>query len=189
MFGTVMGANQSYPIAWPPSSTGKPFAVSEEPRLYAQVPAHVREQDVLVTATPIHQWDISTGSLSSEVGRLFNWFYLQGVRVRQQGEVYGYLLRFPDIIEAVKQAVLIAKDRLQEAQLQLEVYRDPEGEDEHLVLYARFPVYDETVMERIRFARRQYRHLLRGKSGWLILTTDFHQPEAGGGCLSIGQNS
>ena len=78
---------------------------------------------------------------------------------------------------AVKQAVFIAQDHLREAQLQLEVYRDPEGEDEHLVLYARFPVYDETVMERIRSARRQYRHLLLGKSGWFILTTDFQQPK------------
>jgi hypothetical protein len=75
-----------------------------------------------------------------------------------------------------EQAVFAARNHLKEARLQLEVYRDPESEDEHLVLYARFPAYDETVMRKIGAARRQYRHLLRGKSGWFILTTDFQKP-------------
>jgi hypothetical protein len=158
------------------------FVALEKPRLYSQEPEYVSAEDIPVTITiPRPGWQILTASLfsetSSKIDRLFRQLRLQGVRVKQQGEVYEYLLRFPDMIGVVEQAVCIARDHLKGAQLQLEVYHDPESEDEHLVLYARFHVYDETVMERIRFVRRQYRHLLLGKSGWFILTTDFQQPK------------
>jgi len=91
-------------------------------------------------------------------------------------KVSGYLLRFPDMLEAVHQVVRIAREHLPEAQLELVVHRDPEIEDEHLVLYARFPQYDPAVMERIRAARRAYSPYIRGKSGWILLTTDFRRP-------------
>lgn len=100
----------------------------------------------------------------------------QGVLITHPEEIYDYILRFPDLIGVIDKVVLIARTYLQDAQLCLEVYHDPESNDEHLVLYARWRVYDEQTMDRIRFVRDQYRHLLAGKSGWLILTTDFRQP-------------
>ena len=91
-------------------------------------------------------------------------------------KVSDYLLRFPDMLETVNQVVRTVREHLPEAQLELVVYHDPEIEDEHLVLYARFPRYTPAVMERIRAARRAYSPYIRGKSGWILLTTDFRQP-------------
>jgi hypothetical protein len=158
--------------------SGESSVALEKPGLLAQAPVHVRAEDFpVLTTIPSLKWRIGTESISSKVDQLFIQLQLQGVQVGQQGDVYEYLLRFPDMIEVVEQAVFAARNHLKEARLQLEVYRDPESEDEYLVLYARFPTYDETVMEKIRAARRQYRHLLHGKSGWFILTTDFQQPK------------
>lgn len=100
----------------------------------------------------------------------------QGVLLTHPEEIYDYLLRFPDLIGVIYEVVLMACTYLQDAQLSLEVYRDPEIDDEHLVLYARWRVYDERTMDQIRSVRDRYRPLLAGKSGWLILTTDFQQP-------------
>jgi len=150
----------------------------EKPALRAQVSVHARAEDVLFTMPNLNPgWQIRTDSISSKINSLFSRLQVQGVRVEQQMVVYEYLLRFPDMIEVVEETVFIAREHLQGAQFRLEVYHDPESEDEHLVLYARFPAYDKTVMERIRSARRRYRHLLLGKSRWFILTTDFKKPE------------
>jgi hypothetical protein len=91
-------------------------------------------------------------------------------------EVLEYLLRFPDMLEAVNQVIRTVREHLPEAQLELVVYHDPEIEDEYLVLYARFSQYTSAVMERIRAARRAYSPYIRDKSGWILLTTDFRQP-------------
>ena len=92
--------------------------------------------------------------------------------------VSEYLLRFPDMRETVNQVVRVAREHLPEAQLELVVYTDPEIDDSYLVLYARFPEYTPDVMERIRAARRAYLPHTRGKSGWILLTTDFRRLSA-----------
>jgi hypothetical protein len=163
---------------WGVRSGESPVAL-EKPGMFSQALTSVRAEGLPILVTiPSPKRQIDTESVSSTIYQLFTQLQLQGVQVGQQSEVYEYLLQFPDMIEVVEQAVFIARNHLgKEAQLQLEVYHDPENEDEHLVLYARFLAYDETVMEKIRAARRRYRHLLHGKSGWFILTTDFQQPK------------
>ena len=93
-------------------------------------------------------------------------------------KVSEYLLRFPDMRETVNQVVRVVREHLSDAQLELGVYTDPEIDDSYLVLYARFPEYTPDVMERIRDARRAYLPYTRGKSGWILLTTDFRQLSA-----------
>ena len=92
--------------------------------------------------------------------------------------VSEYLLRFPDMRETVNQVVRVVREHLPEARLELVVYTDPEIDDSYLVLYARFPEYTPGVMERIRAARRAYFPYIRGKSGWILLTTDFRRLSA-----------
>ena len=108
------------------------------------------------------------------MGRILNPLELD-VEVDSE-KVSDYLLRFPDMLEAVNQVIRTVREHLPEAQLELVVYHDPEIEDEYLVLYARFSQYTSAVMERIRAARRAYSPYKRGKSGWILLTTDFRQP-------------
>ena len=115
-------------------------------------------------------------STGAKISDLFLQAQRVGVKVDRPDEAFAYLLRFPDMIEVVERAVLAARNHLNEAQLQLEVYRDPEAEDEHLVIYARFPEYNGTEIERIRAAKKEFLHMLHGRSGWLSLTTDFKWP-------------
>lgn len=96
-----------------------------------------------------------------------------GIRFNKIDEIREYLLQFPDIIEATVKIAELAVAYLPEAKFTLEVYQDPEIEDNHLVLYARFKGYERPVMERIRGIRRECRRHLIGKTGWLHLTTDF----------------
>lgn len=117
-----------------------------------------------------------TSSITEEVRDAVNKLR-QEVRIRKPEEVEDYLARFLDLLGVIGKIVHTAREQLPSVELSLEVYHDPEVEDEHLVLYARFRRYDKTTMERIRAVRKAYRHLLSNRSGWVILTTDFRPPE------------
>lgn len=104
-------------------------------------------------------------------------FRFLGVCIPNPAEVLKYLFRFAELTRVVYEVVRIAAQKLPDAQLILGVYHDPEMEDEYLILYARFHSYDETTMNRIRMVREKYRPLLKNKSGWIILTTDFQPLE------------
>ncbi len=63
-----------------------------------------------------------------------------------------------------------------DVELSLEVYRDPEIDDEYLTLYVRQSEYDLTIMDRIDEVREQLAALLNHVSGSLLITTDFCPP-------------
>jgi hypothetical protein len=87
-------------------------------------------------------------------------------------QIREYLLKFVDLAEVVSHAVEVARRRFPEARLVLDVYRDPEIDDEYLALYVRLSHYDDSVMEQIAAAEAEYLPMLAGKSGWIQLTTD-----------------
>ena len=118
-----------------------------------------------------------TSSLVAEINSLLNQLQESGVYLGRQDEIREYLLQFPDLIEVIPLAVNAALGHLPEAQLFLEVYCDPEIEDQYLILYARVQNYDESVIERIEAAEEEYIDLLISKEGWLQLSTDFRKPE------------
>ncbi|RMG51407.1 MAG: hypothetical protein D6723_10735 [Acidobacteria bacterium] len=120
---------------------------------------------------------LSATSLIEEINVLLEDLQKAEVRLGERERICEYLLQFPDLIEVIPQAVDAAQSHLPEARLFLEVYRDPEIEDQYLVLYARFQEYDESVVDRIEAAEREYLDLLTDKEGWLQLTTDFREPE------------
>ncbi len=101
----------------------------------------------------------------------------EGISIPDPDGVIQYLIQFKDMIDITYRIAHLAKQELKDAQLSLEVYKDPEIDYRHLVLYARFPRYDENTMERIEEVVEQYIDELAGKSGWLLLTTDFKPPQ------------
>jgi len=141
----------------------------------------------LVTLTE-HREIEETPSIVAEIVSLLDRLQQLGVRLGKQGEIRDYLLQFPELIEVIPLAVRATLNHLPKAQLFLKVYRDPEIEDQYLVLYVRVQRYDESVMERIEAAEREYIDLLIGKEGWLQLSTDFREPEFTRWPL-IGENS
>ena len=118
-----------------------------------------------------------TSSLVVEINSLLNQLQTLGIRLGTQDEIREYLLQFPDLIEVIPLAVNAALNHLPEAQLFVEVYRDPEIDDQYLILYARVQNYDESVIERIEAAEKEYIDILTSKGGWLQLSTDFRKPE------------
>ncbi len=97
----------------------------------------------------------------------------QGVRLPNRAEVAEHLKQCPDLITVLEPVIATAQSELPDAQLSLEVYHDPEIEDDHLVLYARFAHYSPDTMARIERARTQYRERLLQRGAYLLLTTDF----------------
>ena len=65
-----------------------------------------------------------------------------------------------------------------DAELSLELYKDPEIDDRYLTLYVRLHDYDRTVMDRIHAVSEQFNEQLEQTAGYLLLTTDFRLPRA-----------
>ncbi len=134
--------------------------------------------DTSIIALIEHQKVEQTSSLVAEIESLLSQLQELGVGLGAQEEIREYLLKFPDLIEVIPLAINAARVHLPEAQLFLEVYKDPEIEDQYLMLYVRVQNYDESVIERIEAAESDYIDLLIGKEGWLQMSTDFRQPES-----------
>lgn len=62
------------------------------------------------------------------------------------------------------------------AELALELYRDPEVDDQYLTLYVRQVEYATDIMDRIEAVLNQFMRRLEKCSGHLLITTDFRRP-------------
>ena len=99
------------------------------------------------------------------------------IMITNQAAVRDYLLCYSDMIDLLPILLRVTRERFEiPTQLSLEVYRDPETDDEYLTLYIRQENYDANIMEIIEDIRAEYYKHLTGKSGWLHLTTDFRPP-------------
>lgn len=99
------------------------------------------------------------------------------VAIPQPALVRDYLIRHLDMTGLLVPICDAARQRFgARAQLSLEVYRDPEIEDEYFTLYVRQKKYDEDMLRQIKEIRKYYAEILAGKTGWFLLTTDFQPP-------------
>ena len=105
---------------------------------------------------------------------LFALFENQKFDLIQSGEVVGYLQRYLGMYRPMIVAChLIFKEFKDEGTFSLEVYHDPEGHDEYLMLAVRQYNYTDDLLDRIERVSDQVRSYLQGESGWLLITTDF----------------
>ena len=101
----------------------------------------------------------------------------RGISIPRPDEVRAYLRQHPDMVPVVEAAGAAAVERVQEGtQLSLELYQDPEIEDEHLALYLRQSFYDVSVLQTLDEIRSACQSALSGRSGRLCVTTDFRPP-------------
>lgn len=118
-------------------------------------------------------------SLNSQITRLMSGIKEAGIFMSNNWEVISFLRQHPDMINAVKNIYKSAKDTFgKEHELSLEVYHDPEEEDDHLVLYVRRAAYSDGFMEGIRTFRRQFHASMKPLSGRIHITTDYQSPKA-----------
>jgi len=115
--------------------------------------------------------DENAAAINAFLARIVN-----SAQIACESRIREYLSLFADTAEVAFHAVEAARRRFPDAQLVLDVYQDPEIDDEYLVLYVRMPHYDDSVMERIAAAEAEYLDVLADKSGWIQLTTDFRTP-------------
>ncbi|MCI0329525.1 MAG: hypothetical protein L0196_01025 [candidate division Zixibacteria bacterium] len=100
-----------------------------------------------------------------------------GALIPRPSEVRDYLVKNLDLVGLLPLIFrLVLREFDVSYQFSLEVYHDPEIEEEHLVFYIRQDKYQKNIIEKIRRVRAQYQKLLIGKSGWLLVTTDFQLP-------------
>lgn len=88
-------------------------------------------------------------------------------------ELIEYLAKHQDAAKVLPELLKVAVRELPDAEIVVDLYRDPEEDDEHVVVYVRFDNYDGDQLERIRKVRSLCRGMLKGKKAFVFLTTDF----------------
>lgn len=99
------------------------------------------------------------------------------VMIPNSAEVRSYLKQCRDLATLLPKICEKARKEFgSEAELSLEMYRDPEIKDEYLTLYVRQPRYDGNVLDRIERVSQTFDEKLGRAEGYLLLTTDFRSP-------------
>lgn len=120
----------------------------------------------------------TVGEVTSQIAEVLNWLLENQIMLPQPDEVRDYLLHYPDTTDLLRPVCKATRRQfISDVQLSLEVYHDPEIEDEYLTLYVRQRRYDEDIMKRIKEIRAKHEKMFAGKSGWLLVTTDFRSPK------------
>lgn len=100
-----------------------------------------------------------------------------GVKIVDNAGVEQYLAAHPDMWQPVMNICRTAKNCFpKKTSLSLEILKDPEGHEEHLVLYVRQREYADDIMDTIDRICEKHDAELAAMSGWILLTTDFQPP-------------
>jgi hypothetical protein len=119
-----------------------------------------------------------SANVTSQIEEALNKLHQDWIEIPKPAEVRDYLIRYPDLASILPFVCKVARERFGVyPELSLEVYFDPEIEDEYLTLYVRQENYDEDILSAIEDISAQYESILMGKSGWFLVTTDFRSPK------------
>ena len=90
---------------------------------------------------------------------------------------HDYLVHHSDMADILLSVCELTRERFgDDTQLSLEVYRDPEIDDKYMTLCIRQKQYDEHILDRIKDIWAEYEDKLVGRSGCILVTTDFDPP-------------
>ena len=118
-----------------------------------------------------------TLSITGRVEEVLKKVIFRNVETGGLDDVRAYLLQHIDLIDILPFVSRIASEAFNlEAELTLQLYRDPEVEDSYLAFFARTRQYDGEFFEKISRIRSGYTDLMTGKSGWILVTTDYDTP-------------
>src|SRR5437016_1010557 len=101
-----------------------------------------------------------------------------GILVPRPAAVAAYLASHRALAKVLPSVCEQARREFgREAELALEVYRDPEIDDHHLTLYVRVPTYGaDPITARMDRVTEPFEDDLCRASGYLLVTTDFRPP-------------
>jgi hypothetical protein len=117
-------------------------------------------------------------AITARIEKVLNLILYQNILIPRPDSLRNYLLQHLDMLNVLPLICKIAVDRVDSSsQLSLEVYQDPEIQDEYLTLYVRRPQYDESISRLIDEISAECQEYLSESEGWLIVTTDFRPPQ------------
>ncbi|HIH03989.1 MAG TPA: hypothetical protein HA263_09135 [Methanoregulaceae archaeon] len=123
-------------------------------------------------STDLMEGDVALLARARDLMRLLEHEF--AVAIPDAVAVEDYLVRFPDTHMRVEYLVLFLRSAFGPAvRFVLDVNRDPEIENEYLLLLVRMPSFDERAYERIRLVRHVVNRRLPGGEGRVLATTDF----------------
>ena len=100
-----------------------------------------------------------------------------GVVISDPGRVREYLVIYSDMTGMLLPMgeALMAHFR-GEAQISLEVFQDPDADDEFLMFTIRRASYPENILDQIDSIVSSFEEPLSVRDGWVLITTDFSPP-------------
>lgn len=117
-------------------------------------------------------------AITVQIEKVLNSILYQNILIPRPDSLRNYLLQHLDMLNILPLVCKTAIDRAgSSSQLSLEVYHDPEIQDEYLTLYVRQSQYDESISKLIDDITEECQHYLSDREGWLIVTTDFRPPQ------------
>lgn len=91
--------------------------------------------------------------------------------------VLAYLAKYPDVQRPLMEVWRAALEEFRaDAVISIEVFSEPDEDDEYLSLYVRQEEYQDDILDRIDAIRAQMRGSLVADTGRVLLTTDFQPP-------------
>ncbi len=116
-------------------------------------------------------------SVELEVEELLAQLQGEQVAIPHAEEVREYISRHSDLLPVILRAALLTHAQFGDtARYSLELHRDPEYDDEHLILYVRQYVYEGDFKSKLERVWAECGPDLEGLEGWLLVTTDYRRP-------------
>lgn len=121
-----------------------------------------------------HLFVVGSGDAFSPFQIFFTSLQEHSILIPDQKNVLEYVKEYPDLIPVVKIACEKAREEFAcPDQLSLEMFFDPESDDQYPTLYVRQTAYDKNILDRIDAVSEKFESLLTKTKGWFLFTTDF----------------
>jgi hypothetical protein len=99
------------------------------------------------------------------------------VLLAKRDEVEDYVAQYPALGSLLDGVCATVREAFgHRVELSLELYKDPEEQDQYLTLYVRQGKYESGILSRIEAVASQFTAQLETVSGHLLVTTDFRRP-------------
>jgi hypothetical protein len=103
--------------------------------------------------------------------------YYLDFRFPNPGEVIDYLQKHRNLYDVTLFACILTEEKFgSNAQISLELYKDPEIDDQYLTIFVRQQEYDSDIIDKIDEISREFEPALTGIDGYLLVNTDFQPP-------------
>jgi hypothetical protein len=115
-------------------------------------------------------------AVTIENSLLYLQYYL-GFRFPAPEEVIDYLQKHRSLYDITLYACTLTEEKFgSHAQISLELYKDPEIDDQYLTIYVRQTEYEPDIIEKIDTVCREFAPSMTGEQGYILVTTDFYPP-------------